>query len=189
MSVLRWQYAQPINTERQNPIKGKKMHGMRDFCPVFASFVRAGHERFMSPKYHPKLSGSKDTIFRHNITQTFAFGEVGSAKLALLIPVLFPSLVGEEKSVPMFSSPLAGVELEFALGDLKLLLFCSSERGDKVGVMYVLLCRYVAIRTSRSCVNRLVFCAIRNLKKEGKKKKKKKIMSALHRLFNITNGI
>jgi hypothetical protein len=29
------------NKERQNPIKGKQMHGVRDFCPVFASFVRA----------------------------------------------------------------------------------------------------------------------------------------------------
>jgi hypothetical protein len=29
------------NKERQNPKKGKKMHGVRDFCPVFASFVRA----------------------------------------------------------------------------------------------------------------------------------------------------
>jgi hypothetical protein len=31
------------NKERQNPKKRKKkkMHGARDFCPVFASFVRA----------------------------------------------------------------------------------------------------------------------------------------------------
>ena len=55
---------------------------------------------------------------------------MGSVKLPLLIPLLF-SLVGEEKSGP--SSPLMLMLLE--LGDLKLLLFCSSERGDKVGVM------------------------------------------------------
>jgi hypothetical protein len=29
--------------------KRGKMHVERDFCPGFASFVRAGHERFMSP--------------------------------------------------------------------------------------------------------------------------------------------
>jgi hypothetical protein len=30
--------------------KGKKMHGVRDFCPVLASFVRAGHEP-LKPQY------------------------------------------------------------------------------------------------------------------------------------------
>jgi hypothetical protein len=36
------------NKERQNPKKEKNKNARgRDFCPVFTSFVRAGHERLM----------------------------------------------------------------------------------------------------------------------------------------------
>jgi hypothetical protein len=31
-----------------------KMHGVRDFCPVFASFVRVGHEPLASQYCHLK---------------------------------------------------------------------------------------------------------------------------------------
>jgi hypothetical protein len=53
----------------------------------------------------------------YNHTGAFIFGEVGSTKLGLLIPELFPSLLGEEKSVPILSNPLVAMELEL-LGDL-----------------------------------------------------------------------
>jgi inhibitor of KinA sporulation pathway (predicted exonuclease) len=42
------------------------MHGVRDFCPVFASFVRAGHEPVASQYCHLKVAVHSTNKERQN---------------------------------------------------------------------------------------------------------------------------
>jgi hypothetical protein len=81
------------NKERQNPIKGrKKMHGVRDFCPVFAFFVRVGHEPFMSHYCHLKVAVRSANKERQNPIK----GKKKRTACAIFVPFLLLLCAGHE---------------------------------------------------------------------------------------------